>query len=431
MRKARAARPARPRPRAPHDRRLARTDATRSRVSPSSSATRTRARAHWPVTCSSRLGRVEVRRLRRRTGGRRSASERASASMSSSILGQRVRVEGLGDDAGGSRARAGSGGRRGGSWPSGTRPAPAPDSPAARISPRTCRPVHARHHDVQDDGLERDLGAASASSAASPSADGVHRPSRPCSSVWSARPRGSPGASSTRSSGARLAGIVLCGVQGLRECGLVEHRTYVSSARRRTPSVVSVRRDAGTNPSARARGRRSDGWSHEHEQPQPGALAAGHAAPGGLRRAQPGGRGAARSGAWSGPSPRSRRVTMGASEVKRRSHGGGARAGRVGRHVRLRLRRGRRHADLERRCSNPRQDAQDAQRTCAALSFYCAPISPAAARLGRRGGGRSASAPAAAGIRLIACSASAVIVSDGFTPTFAGIAEPSQTSRFS
>ena len=36
-----------------------------------------------------------------------------------------------------------------------------------------------------------------------------------------------------------------------------------------------------------------------------------------------------------------------------------------------------------------------------------------------------------AGIRLIACSASAVIVSDGFTPTFAGIAEPSQTSRFS
>ncbi len=39
--------------------------------------------------------------------------------------------------------------------------------------------------------------------------------------------------------------------------------------------------------------------------------------------------------------------------------------------------------------------------------------------------------PPAAGMRLIACSASAVIVSDGFTPTFAGTAEPSQTSRFS
>jgi hypothetical protein len=34
-----------------------------------------------------------------------------------------------------------------------------------------------------------------------------------------------------------------------------------------------------------------------------------------------------------------------------------------------------------------------------------------------------------AGTWLIACSASAVIVSDGLTPTFAGIAEPSQTSR--
>jgi hypothetical protein len=38
---------------------------------------------------------------------------------------------------------------------------------------------------------------------------------------------------------------------------------------------------------------------------------------------------------------------------------------------------------------------------------------------------------AAGGTALIACSASAVIVSDGFTPTFAGIAAPSQTSRFS
>ena len=44
---------------------------------------------------------------------------------------------------------------------------------------------------------------------------------------------------------------------------------------------------------------------------------------------------------------------------------------------------------------------------------------------------RSAVPSPAAGTKLIACSASAVIVRLGFTPTFAGIAEPSQTSRFS
>ncbi len=38
---------------------------------------------------------------------------------------------------------------------------------------------------------------------------------------------------------------------------------------------------------------------------------------------------------------------------------------------------------------------------------------------------------AASGTSLIACSASAVIVRLGLTPTFAGTAEPSQTSRFS
>ncbi len=37
----------------------------------------------------------------------------------------------------------------------------------------------------------------------------------------------------------------------------------------------------------------------------------------------------------------------------------------------------------------------------------------------------------AAGMWLMACSARAVIVRDGLTPTLAGIAEPSQTSRFS
>lgn len=40
-------------------------------------------------------------------------------------------------------------------------------------------------------------------------------------------------------------------------------------------------------------------------------------------------------------------------------------------------------------------------------------------------------ADATAGTWLIACSANAVIVSDGFTPTLAGTAEPSHTSRFS
>ena len=53
---------------------------------------------------------------------------------------------------------------------------------------------------------------------------------------------------------------------------------------------------------------------------------------------------------------------------------------------------------------------------------------------GRYAAARSASgatAIPAAGTALIACSASAVIVSEGLTPTFAGIAEPSQTSRFS
>ena len=40
-------------------------------------------------------------------------------------------------------------------------------------------------------------------------------------------------------------------------------------------------------------------------------------------------------------------------------------------------------------------------------------------------------ARAAAGTWLIACSASAVIVRLGFTPTLAGIADPSQTRRFS
>ncbi len=38
--------------------------------------------------------------------------------------------------------------------------------------------------------------------------------------------------------------------------------------------------------------------------------------------------------------------------------------------------------------------------------------------------------PATAGICAMACSANAVIVNEGLTPGLAGIAEPSQTSRF-
>ena len=63
---------------------------------------------------------------------------------------------------------------------------------------------------------------------------------------------------------------------------------------------------------------------------------------------------------------------------------------------------------------------------------YVARLSPVALT-----GGRAARlrpwrrGPCSAGTWLIACSASAVIVSDGLTPTLAGIAEPSQTSRFS
>ena len=43
----------------------------------------------------------------------------------------------------------------------------------------------------------------------------------------------------------------------------------------------------------------------------------------------------------------------------------------------------------------------------------------------------SRTAPLPAATWLIACSAIAVIVRLGLTPTLAGIAEPSQTSRFS
>ena len=45
--------------------------------------------------------------------------------------------------------------------------------------------------------------------------------------------------------------------------------------------------------------------------------------------------------------------------------------------------------------------------------------------------GVTTAAPGLGGIRSIARSDIAVIVSDGLTPTFAGIAAPSQTSRFS
>jgi hypothetical protein len=62
------------------------------------------------------------------------------------------------------------------------------------------------------------------------------------------------------------------------------------------------------------------------------------------------------------------------------------------------------------------------QLDASALAGYAAPAVA---------GSEATATPPAGGMRLIACSASAVIVRLGLTPTFAGTAAPSHTSKFS